>query len=122
MKLECSAGHQWDDAKASDRWWKGDKKPGDRCGCVLSFDRMSGTRRCSRTLKQVVEIVAIRRAGEWTWKMIGEVPMESSREFPSESAAIEDGRKIAKGCNLICKSNVRPLATPPLTPQDDAQK
>lgn len=50
MKLQCPAGHKWDDAKASDRWWKGDKKPGDRCGEELSYDRMSGTRRCRRVL------------------------------------------------------------------------
>jgi hypothetical protein len=76
----------------------------------LAYDRMSGTRRCARTLKKPVEIVAIQRNGEWTWKMIGEKPMESSREFPSESAAIKDGRKIAKGCGLICIPNVDVLA------------
>lgn len=53
MKLECSAGHQWDGAKAYDRWWKGDKKPGDRCGEELHYDRVGGLRRCRRVLRKV---------------------------------------------------------------------
>jgi hypothetical protein len=122
MKLQCSAGHQWDSEKASDRWWKGDKNPGDRCGMELAYDRMSGTRRCARTLKKPVEIVAIQRNGEWTWKMIGEKPMESSREFPNESAAIKDGRKIAKGCGLFVSRTITLTHPPGSTPGQSPTK
>jgi len=52
MKLKCSAGHRWDCDKASDRWWKGIKKPGDRCGMVVSYDRIGGTVRCRRVLRE----------------------------------------------------------------------
>lgn len=103
MKLQCSAGHKWDSEKLSDNWWKGSKKPGDRCGEVLRYDIMAGgTTRCRRVLKQSVTIEAVQRNEEWTWVMtIDEKTMESSREFSSKQVALQDGVRIAKGCGLM---------------------
>lgn len=54
MKLRCSAGHEWNSEKVSDQWWKGPKKPGDRCGEELRYDRLAGgTTRCRRVLREV---------------------------------------------------------------------
>jgi hypothetical protein len=53
VKLQCSAGHKWDSEKVSDQWWKGPKKPGDRCGEELRYDRVGGLIRCRRVLRKV---------------------------------------------------------------------
>jgi hypothetical protein len=53
ITLACSAGHKWTDEKMSDRWWRGEKKAGDRCGMELSYDRVAGTRRCRCVLRKI---------------------------------------------------------------------
>lgn len=57
MKLRCSAGHEYDTENTAHRWWKGERKEGDKCPEVLSYDVMARpkTKRCNRTLKRVTE-------------------------------------------------------------------
>ncbi len=55
MMLFCSAGHRVD---TSHPLSKG-RKPGERCGCELSYDRMSGTVHCRRILKAKQDAEAV---------------------------------------------------------------
>lgn len=105
MKLICSAGHGHDTGNMYHQWWRGPKNPGSRCGEVIRYDRVSGSERCHRLLKQAVTITAIQRNGEWTWRMDGEKSMESSREFTTERDAMDDAKKIAKACGLLISPN-----------------
>jgi hypothetical protein len=50
MKLKCSANHRIDTRQISMSGSMG-KKPGDKCGIILTYDRMTGTKYCQRRLK-----------------------------------------------------------------------
>ncbi len=47
MILICSAGHRVDTRHPFEH----DRKPGDRCGMELSYDRIHGLTRCRRVLR-----------------------------------------------------------------------
>lgn len=52
MKIECSAGHKYDISTLAGRMQCGDRKPGQRCGMVLTYDRMYGSTYCRRILRE----------------------------------------------------------------------
>ncbi len=54
MILRCSAGHQIDteSLRLDGRQYK---KPGDKCGEIVSYDRVDGTVYCQRRLKEVIK-------------------------------------------------------------------
>lgn len=52
MKLICSAGHEMDTSKLSlAPGWSSYKKPGDKCGQLISYDVMDGSEYCQRRLR-----------------------------------------------------------------------
>lgn len=55
MKLKCSAGHKINTKKVS---LSGSmhKKPGDKCGQLISYDIMSGSKYCQCRLKQITDL------------------------------------------------------------------
>lgn len=49
--LICSAGHIYNPNNISHVWWKGLRTIEGKCPEVMSYDRMTGTKRCNRKLK-----------------------------------------------------------------------
>ena len=50
MKLICSREHLFNTNKDI---WNKELKSGDRCPMVISYDRMSGVKRCKRILREL---------------------------------------------------------------------
>jgi hypothetical protein len=55
--LCCSEGHIYNPKNISHVWWKGLRQEGGNCPEVMSYDRMSGSRRCQRKLFNITKRV-----------------------------------------------------------------
>lgn len=53
MILICSKGHIHDTENISHVWWRGERSEGGNCPEVMSYDRMTGTRRCNCRLFEI---------------------------------------------------------------------
>lgn len=105
-RLICSAGHVWDPNIPAHQWFRGRKKPGDRCGEELSYDiAAGGLTRCRRVLReekpgQPKPLRVGRPTGfpPQVWAALREIQMAQARieiDYPNFDEA---GRKYVIAC------------------------
>lgn len=100
MIIECSNGHRFDLSNLAGRAQCGDRRPGDRCGVCVEYDRISGSTYCRRVLKQVGYVSVFKERGEWFWRIETDTITQSSVGYTTRKRAVNEGIKTARICKL----------------------